>query len=181
MMFEKLTKKNAQAFFDAYIQHKDEALASLITEAEAAGITLDYSPESLSPLWQWTSPKYQYADRHPPQDKMPIWYVPEYVNEPHFSGPPLTIESAKIIDWLAYYFGEVLIRNLKGLKWVVGDSKNSAYPYKPAVEGSLSTYPLRVIGNNLARIEINGENPDALNKLYNFLKEELMSTLKEDI
>ena len=73
-MFEILNKTNAQEFFNAYMQNKESAIDALISETRQNGIELDFNPESLTPLWQWAYKKYQYADEHPDESNVPIWY-----------------------------------------------------------------------------------------------------------
>jgi len=174
-MFEELTKKNSKEFYRLYLANKEAALADLFADAAQDGISLDFSPDSLTALWQWAYPQFEYCSQHPVSDDIPIWYQPEYVNHPHFSGPPMTLKSIKIRDKLAYYFGEVLIRHIPNLHWELCEEKNSPYSNCPIINGATATYPLRVVGNVLSRAVKKSphHSEDTLKEAFRMFKNEV--------
>jgi len=150
MNFSTLNKKNAQAFFDLYMQRKDDVLKQFSATVEAGGgpaqSVLDFSPESFIPLWAWLRKNLEYAETHPPLELLPPWYEPENVNNPSW-GRSFTIKTAHLLDGFAYYYGEVHIRNLEGLSWGIGSAKPiTIASYNPVVTGKyLIIYPLWMV------------------------------------
>lgn len=93
---------------------------------------LDYSPESLIPLWQWARAIIHQAPTPPDLAELPIWYGPELIYSHHRGGAlHFTKESAQIIDSVAYYLGEVFIRNVEGIKWDINPFPRSYYFFDP--------------------------------------------------
>ena len=146
--FEKLNKRNAKAFFDAYLARKDGVLAEMMRQYAADGHDpreLDYSPQSLVPFWVWmrvkmTSPSWDVQDA--PNEQMPMWYLPLHVNDEH-RPRPISKQSAELADMFAYYWGEVLRRNIPDLHWGIGDHPGSYGYCAPMVLGEYySAIPL---------------------------------------
>ena len=174
-LFDMITKENAKEFFDTYMANKEAALDSLAHDVNLEGLELDFSPESLTPLWQWAQCRYQYGDEHPSIDKVPIWYYPERVNNRHFGGAPLTIEAAKVQDQVAYYFAEVVVRNLPEMKWGLYMKGGSPYSYRPILVGAVPAYPINTVGNVLTRVLINSPHAssDALKESFDLYKKKI--------
>lgn len=61
MNFDKLTKRNAKAFFELYMAGKDGAIEALKQLSAATGgpkeNEFDYSKDMLPPLWDWAKNK----------------------------------------------------------------------------------------------------------------------------
>lgn len=60
--FDKLNKKQTQEFFDWYVGEIDNRISLLIHAMSEDGVNdvLDYSVESLIPLWRWFETKISY-------------------------------------------------------------------------------------------------------------------------
>lgn len=177
MQFEKLTKRNAKEFFDLYMACKGPVLEELQQRyLQDTGMTLDFSPESLTPLWRWAYPQFSFADKHPEMEHQPIWYLPEYINEPNFGGKPHTILGIFLRDSLAYYFGDVLVKHLD-LHWECYMTPKTSYSYRPIINGKTATYPLRVVGNILSRAVKKSahHSDDALLNLYRVFEEDVQN------
>ncbi len=160
--FEKLTKRNAQAFFEAYLDRKDAVLAEFIKKIETQGgssqAELDFSPQSLVPLWTWLWPRLRLADEHPEnQGQLPMWYAVEVSNNPH-GNTPLPVETALWIDGLAYYFGDTVVKNIPDAKWAICTDNKAAYYNKPVIDGSVFIYPL----NNMIVVTMQAVNKHRL-------------------
>ncbi len=139
-LFEKLTKRNAQEYFDAYLAHAPAALEQFKQElSQQSGIpitTLNCSPESLIPLWQWLYPRLQGAQHadNLGKDGLPLWYGVELGNNPSMPGVDFTPETLHWIDGLAYYFAEVFIKNIPGAHWSICADSKAVHYNKPVIE-----------------------------------------------
>ena len=136
--FERLNKRNAKAFFEAYMARKDGVLAEMLRQYTADGHNsseLDYSPQSLVPFWVWmrekmASPIWNIEDVS--YDQMPMWYMPIIVNNP-YKPTRLSLEAAKLTEMFDCYWGEVLVRNILEMRWGIGDHPGSMGYCEPMV------------------------------------------------
>ena len=162
-MFEtRPTKENAKAFFDLYMSRKDKVLAEFMARSETTGgpkaSELDYSKESLIPLWLWVRDKTPFAAQHPPLELLPPWYSFELVTNPHSQKTCFTPEAAANLDGLSYYFGEVLLRYVHDVKWGINPYPKGFDFGKPTVQSEFfSSYPL---GMNIVRASIYNERSE---------------------
>ena len=85
---------------------KDAAVAGLVSDcASAPDVALDFSPDSLLGLERW------YFER---------------IAQRRFFGMIRTADPEVLAKWCAFYFGEVVVRNLAGATWVVEE-----FPFVP--------------------------------------------------
>src|SRR5262249_18707009 len=88
------------------ITEKDAGVASLLSDCESSpDVALDFSPDSLLRLEQW------YFER---------------TSQRRFFGLVRAVDPEGLARQCAYYFGEVVVRNLEGAKWVVEE-----FPFVP--------------------------------------------------
>jgi len=120
-MFATLDKKNARAFFDLYMNRKEPVLAEFKARSETTGgpkaSALNYSIESLTPLWAWLRKNAPFATEPPTLELRPPWYGFELITNPHNPGFHLTPMAAANADGFAYYWGETLLRYIPDTKW----------------------------------------------------------------
>jgi len=156
MTFEKLTKRNARAFFELYVARKAKALHELGEISEKTGgpkaAELDFSAESLVPIWIWARDRMPMVKENGPNDLMPPWYDFELRLNPNNPNIRFSPEAADLIDKLAYYWGETLIHNIQGTKWDIDPYPESFFYCRPVVRSEfLTQYPIRFIwGGGLA-------------------------------
>lgn len=152
MTFDKLTKRNAKAFFELYMAGKDGAIEALKQLSAATGgpkaSELDFSHRSVTPLWKWVRAlALSGGDKLPPADNYPIWYAYEVLGNDHYATrftPPL----AAFVDKLAFYWGETAIHNIPDLQWGIGPYRNDFTYCKPVVLSEFYTKnPLRSMIN----------------------------------
>lgn len=122
MTFDKLTQKNARAYFNLYLSEKDAALAELASECKDDNgrmVVLDKSPQSLVGVWRWTRGQLLKCISAPEDDsaKMPVWYGPMILHNPHMTETRFSVLEASLIGKLAYYKGEVLLNTIPGTRW----------------------------------------------------------------
>ena len=123
--YRELTKSNAASFLQDYIGQKDvglEYLKNCLSENGFDMALLDYSPESLIPIWELLHSKIEFFTDSPDYeahlDELPIWILLNLgFHGEDFGG--YSFETIKIIDGLAYYFAEVFLRNNEGTHWDV--------------------------------------------------------------
>jgi hypothetical protein len=126
--FQNMSGEQPQAFFDQYLKRRNERLAALNRRYWQTGdgneSDLDYSPESLEPLWAWAAKQLNRREFTAAElehaSNLPAPMRQDYK-------PPLSENSLILIDDLAYYFAEVLCRNLEGVRWKVCSTKQKRY------------------------------------------------------
>jgi hypothetical protein len=118
--FRRMSDRDAEAFFDQYLRLGNERLTLLNQIFYETGggneDDLDFSPDSLIPLWQWAMQRL-----HPREfsalELTHIMTLPEWFRQDQLKSKPLSEASLILINDIAYYLAEVLIRNLKGIHW----------------------------------------------------------------
>ena len=75
-------------------------------------VTLDFSPESLIPLWGWYETQIVEEDKDPCELQSEKEQYPEWVRD-HISDKKISMETLKYAWDIAIYFAEVLVRNNK--------------------------------------------------------------------
>jgi hypothetical protein len=126
--FENMTDDQAQAFFDQYLRLRDERLAALNRRYWQTGggneSDLDFSPDSLEPLWAWAAKQLRRRE-FTPAELEHAGSLPASIRQDY--KPPLSEDSLILINDIAYYFAEVLIRTLEGVHWQVCKTKVKRY------------------------------------------------------
>jgi hypothetical protein len=79
---------------------------------------LDFSRESLVPLWEWAMSQFRVRDEDKVVDptRVPMWYG----RPPAPAAYIWSDETLDLIDAVVYYFGECLRRAVPGAQWEVG-------------------------------------------------------------
>lgn len=183
--FLNMSGEQAQAFFDQYLQLRDERLAALNRRYWQTGggneSDLDFSPDSLVPLWAWAA-KHLRRREFTPSELEHARSLPASARQ--YYKPPLSEDSFILINDIAYYFAEILIRDLEGVHWKVCKTKLKRYVDKnqPVLGGFLAAgfedgINPREWVKGLARKTLDGEvGEDALlqayEKCFNLLEEQ---------
>lgn len=182
-MFEtRPTKENAKAFFDLYMSRKDKVLAEFIARSEATGgpktSELNYTKESLVPLWLWVRDKTPYAPMHPPLDLLPPWYSFELIKNPHSQKTCFTPEAAANLDGLSYYFGDTLLRYVPDTEWGINPYLKGFDFAKPCVQSEFfNLYP---IGMNIVLASVYIEMPQDIRINNNTLATALQQCIDQE-
>lgn len=144
--FESLSLLEAQDYLARFLSETRRGFDQLAPEAQADGLLVDYSIESVPPLILWLIPKLQTFPL-PEDPTVPMWIrqTREYA-----AGCYDFTESARIqILRTAFYFGEAFVRTFPQLRWGVGN-QNSAEKNMPVVRGfrsAIELSPLLVVEN----------------------------------
>lgn len=115
--YEKITKKNSEAYFNDFIKKKEISLTwfqDFLIDKKMKEENIDFSPQSLIEVWD-ISNKFIKKDKNNvlEEKELPLWY---YLYIEYIEG--YTLESLKIMEALIYYFGEVFIKKYN-LKWEI--------------------------------------------------------------
>lgn len=183
--FVNMTRAEGKAYLQQFLGENDAALARLHEQAAGSGgpTTLDLSPASLGPLWDWAVPRASwrdgwvpvplgempgqiYAQDLEPADQLPSWFAFPSVNA-RFSA-----ETLWLLDGLGRYLGQTLVASVPGAKWVAGHNRHKGYMYEnhPVVRiGPQEWEPMHsagiVLGRALAPWSA-GPGPASLADLY---------------
>ncbi len=117
MDFMEMNQKQVKEYFDWYTGQINHRISLLYNTIKAdSGITLDYSINSLIPLWNWYEDKISYRKLEDIEfekilNKYPNW-MKEYVNNMNLSWETLTY----CMD-IALYFAEVIIKHNNTIYW----------------------------------------------------------------
>lgn len=119
--FEKLTKKQAQEYFDWYIAcipERVKVLEELFNNKWHCNIQFDYSLESLDPLWAAFEKHIEIEVRTEKQIRAEHNGFPEYVIEEALKDKRKISNKSLIIALdIGTYFGEVITRQIPGIYW----------------------------------------------------------------
>ncbi len=126
-----MSDEQAQSFFDEYLRARDDRLKALKTYFQETGggdeTDLNFTPESLIRLWSWAK-QHLHRREFTSRERERIANMPDVLrNDSLFTTPPLSEESLKLVNDMAYYFADVLIERLKGVYWKICKAKLKRY------------------------------------------------------
>ena len=132
--------EEGEAYFDLWVRQGGRVLAAYARRMEAAGgpaAVLTYEPESLPEVFSWTVGRLRLVLGDVVGDgDLPAWLTAGPITAP---GGGFDAESARWVDGLSRYYGEVLVRHLPGVRWVVADEPRYRHMYPdqwwPVVSG----------------------------------------------
>jgi hypothetical protein len=105
--FDEMTRKEARSYLREYVaghpRRLEEFRQRVAAEGGPASELLDFSPESLLPLWSWLLPRVKADDFHGD------FYL-------------------SYVEGLAAYFAECLLRNVPGVSWAAGEPGGKVHP-----------------------------------------------------
>lgn len=136
--FDEFTPKMAKEYFDWYIndrEHRLRILKEYLREIHE-DITLDFSPESLIPLWSWYETQIVEEDKDPCELQAEKEQYPEWVRD-HISDKKISMETLKYAWDISIYFAEVIVRNNKDkISWgYITKPKRNFYVNRPVLKG----------------------------------------------
>ncbi len=120
--FLSLTDEEAQAFLQQYVDRSSGRLALLKQTYRETfrgkEEDLDFSPHSLIPLWRWAAKRFRRRE-YTEEELLQIKRMPAWFGDHHMSNKPLAEESLVLVNDIAYYLADVLIRSLPDVRWEV--------------------------------------------------------------
>lgn len=112
--FDDFTKEEVAVYFKWYTEHIDERIQYLQSyiDLENPLIKLDFSIDSLVPVWEWYEKKiivehYTRRELKKQAKKYPDWLREEILS----NDTKISIKTLAVCDDLAVYFAEVIRRN----------------------------------------------------------------------
>jgi len=114
-----MKKKEAQQYFEWYISQVQHRINILEKVLEKDGIIniLDYSPNSLIPLWEWYEGKIEIIQKDMNEYEEDIRQSPDWMHSEILT-TKISMETLKYGLDLSMYFAETVIRNSKGkIRW----------------------------------------------------------------
>lgn len=116
-IYQKVNKRNYLAYFDDYMAVKEAHLEWFLPEAARLGgydvKLLDYSPDSLATIWKGLTSSIKMIDYYSfdgIESSLPLWVyvILGSISDKNGTYSP---DSLWLIDGLAYYLGDVYIKN----------------------------------------------------------------------
>ncbi len=167
MDFTSLSKQEAEAYRAQFVDETPSALEWLSSEWAASGrdiAELDFSPASLTPLWEWARTRVR-----PRAEGEPLTAAPSWTGETKLHRR-LSNDTLRVLDATARYFAEVILRNVPGTTWSVGSAKTKGYVDQnwPVVSGLADVVnPVRLVlvaaSSGLDGVPV---SPNRLRELY---------------
>lgn len=142
------SRQAAEAYFEEWVLQggrRLEAFARRTAEAGGPAGAMTFEPESLSEVFAWAAAHVRLVTGEVVDDgDLPPWQVPGSITHPMGEYDP---ESARWVDGLCRYYGEVLVRHVPGASWKIGDEPRRRRQYIdqnwPVVAGpTLAVNPL---------------------------------------
>jgi hypothetical protein len=171
--FERMTAAEAEEFLGHFRDIEADRMPSLVAEAREAGLTADFTVDSVAPLLLWLQRR---TERVPiaADESLPEWLRTDesYIR----SLFDLTSESKTLVLRGAYYLGQSFVQEWPHqLRWATGDTE-TALMNQPVVAGfqhELELSPLLVVENLFHRLhsrpESEGDIVKAVDKWRSFV------------
>jgi hypothetical protein len=143
-------RERAEERFKQYLAEKDPCIEQLLERMEKEDperfprSRFDFSIDSLVPLWAYFL-EHMELEKRPRKDPNPF-------RDPPFRKKQFTRDTVWLQVRIAYYFGDVLVKNLPGSIWALGDAPFERYadqntpvirfPHKLEVNPHAVIYPM---------------------------------------
>lgn len=170
-LFQSMTEDQANRFFDEYIRSADQRLFLLnrayLSWDEGSEDDLDFDPDGLHKLWRWAATRMLPRDFTRPERDC-IESLPKWSREIKLQHQPLTEDALILVNDLAFYLAEVLIRTFKGVRWGIlrTNMKRVRYENEPVLLGFTIPINPRESIRVAAVAQANGRPRDALWEIY---------------
>lgn len=162
--FLRLTDEEAQVFFNEYLAAREERLLLLtqryVRTTGDSESDLDLSPESLETVWEWAL-KHIHKREFTPSERDVLMAVPEKcARDEQLRNKPVSEDSRILLNDIAYYLGEVLVRTLTGVHWKICKSRIRRYvdQNQPVLGGFTTPVNPRTTVECAASRAFDGEN-----------------------
>lgn len=146
--FHEMNKREAQQYFDWYMSQVPVRLKQLKEAyAETSGRDsgeLDFSPQSLVPLWSWFLPWVAYEPKTAEEIQEELAKLPEWLHESFLEAPyDLSTGTLTLAADIAVYFAEVFRKKYPNLEWgFVIKPKSFMHVNRPILKDNNSTFIL---------------------------------------
>ena len=136
LLYEDMLPAQADDALNEFIAERAPALQLLREVLSGSGLDPDgmlgCSPESVAPLWDWITARVaargvdpRSLDEDPTRDTWPSWARHGMLVDPHPRAPTLIL-----VDGFTSYLAEVIIAEVPGAEWLVGEHRIGSYPMR---------------------------------------------------
>jgi len=127
--FSKMDKKEAQAFFDWFVgqsEARQKCLMETVRRSNGPAGELDYSFDSLVPLWRWVRPYLKTRKLSAREREEEIRKTPELLRGVVTDFRDLTDTTLSLCIDISYYLAEVFRRKYPQIEWAIWKGRDSA-------------------------------------------------------
>lgn len=170
--FKSMNNKETKKYFDWFVsqvEYRIEYLKQYI-DKEGVELDLDFSIDSLIPLWKWYEDKIEVVKKDKEEYIQQMAMYPEWM-QPYISQEKISNDTLKIGLDISMYFAEVIIRNNpEKIRWgFFTKSKKRMSVNQPTLLGFLGDDDLnpRLIILNCTRRSSKEKNATRLYDMYN--------------
>lgn len=162
--FQLLSRKEAEIFFNNYIEIEKTAISELIIDVSKSGIKADFSMSSLPDVLSFIFKKIKTVPKDI-DETLPAWITEcdTYIGNLFDFDEPSKI----LILRAAYYFGECFTKFSDSLSWSIGD-RDTALQNMPVITGfdyKMELPPLLVIENTFGSVVSEKTTEDEFKKV----------------
>ena len=140
-----LSPEEAGAYLELFLREQPERLEQLVRLSESSGgplrDELDFSPQSLVPLWRWARQRLSWHEGYVPnpvptmpamrrpgaEELEPLSDLPSWAGAEPTTRGTFSPDTLWFIDMVARYLAEVLLRANAQAEWRVGHSRIKGY------------------------------------------------------
>lgn len=114
------SKKTTDAFFHNYVAQSESRINAVFEyiESDNVHIDMDFTPESLIPLWDWARRKIRFrqlTEKEMIEKKLNL--APWFRNSNYMHNKAIDGPSCQLLIDISYYYAEVVLKNFEGAKW----------------------------------------------------------------
>ncbi len=170
--FYSLNKKEAMRYFEWFVSIIPKRIAMLRKACVSDGIgdILDYTPESLVPLWRWYLDDVRFEEQSREEYEARLASVPDYMW--HHVNQTVVARGYRLIAWdISIYFAECMLRACPKISWgIVFKPKNYVAVNRPILVGFENDLDLdthQIVRTQMHRILDNGTDEGKLLHFFN--------------
>ena len=124
-----MTREEAREHFEWFVGIS-EARRDLLTRAYYATGgkgQLDHTPDSLVPLWVWTTPLMESRDPSPEELRAQISEGPEWIKKANISFAELTPSTKCLCMDIGFYLAQLYLQRYSQVQWALWRKKTGPY------------------------------------------------------
>ena len=152
--FVSMTRAQAAEYLARFLAEMPACEQRLADTTAATGgpstQSLDHTPASLEPLWEWAAGRFAWRDgytppplgmpgpRIDPADLEPAAQLPSWFHHPSGAGyARFSAQTLWLIDGLGRYLGNTVVRTIAGTRWQAGHARDNGYAFQnqPVIAG----------------------------------------------
>lgn len=174
--FLEMSKEEADRHFHWFVHESPiriRLLFDLIKSTRASTKDLDYTPESLVPLWKATS-RFMKKETYTRAERKAFYNsLPEQWRQIDFKTERLTTATRGLAIDIGFYIAEVFLRRYPPVKWILWRKKDSVFN-RPVLGGfKAPLVPAHAVGACAGKKADGNSDPSLLLNIYNVWAKDL--------